>query len=521
MQISTLNLSFNSYRTAMKSFLIVILILISTLVTKAQNFSPFVFPLERTTSWNAIKLFNDTLYFSISNSIQSEGFSNRIVKVKKDLSYGKVEQILNISIYGNLTITKNNLIGYSRVQDFKNTINGQFTVFEKNGKVNGPIIIGDTSNEVISIKEMNSELILSGDYRPPTSLFGWSGFLAKYNLDGSKIWEKYFRINKDGFRNTSFDYVFHTKNNEILVLGKSQKDSSGIWQTKVISALFDTSGNLLEIKSELDSLGWQYDFVFKMFRLPRLYYNTSVQLNDSTYGLLLYNQESQLNFPARWVFFNDKGNVISHRKAWMYRDSINIPIVADMYFKGLIKRNNGIGYYAQFQFPDSVDLHRMIELDEDLFIIKVFPSITKYSNSKISAGLFAFTEDSEGNFYQLRNLNVDSISSISTYGSLVCKIDSNGNLLSNGPLFPVGLNQLNLLNDILIYPNPTHNKVSIDCEINRKINLEVYSIDSKVLFRDRFYGNFQFNMDEFEKGIYFFKLNDESGNTLIKKIIRD
>ncbi len=249
----------------MKSILTVFLILISSLIAKAQNFSPFVFPLERTTNWDAIKLFNDTLYFSIGNNILSEGFSNRIVKVGKDLSYGKVEQILNISIYGNLSLTKNNLIGYSRVQDFKNTINGQFTVFEKNGKVNGPIIIGDTSNEVKSITDMNSELILSGDYRPPTSQYGWSGFLASYNLDGSKIWEKYFRINKDGFRNTSFDYVFHTKNNEILVIGRSQKDSAGIWQTKVISALFDTSGNLLEIKSELDSLGWQYDFVFKMF----------------------------------------------------------------------------------------------------------------------------------------------------------------------------------------------------------------------------------------------------------------
>jgi hypothetical protein len=315
--------------------------------------------------------------------------------------------------------------------------------------------------------------------------------------------------------------VYHTKNNEILVIGKSQKDSAGRWQTKVISALFDTSGNLLEIKSELDSLGWQYDNVFNIFRLPRLYYNTCVQLNDSTYGLLIYNQESQLKFPARWVFFNDKGNVISHRKAWMYRDSLNNPIVADMYFKGLIKRNNRIGYYAQFLFPDSVDRHRLIELDDDFYITKVYPGIPQYSNANISAGLFAFTEDIEGGFYQLRSLNIDSISSTSTYGSLVCKVDSNGKLLSNGPMFPVGLSKVDLLNDILVYPNPTHYKVSIDCEINRKINLEVYSIDAKLLFRDRFYGNYQFNMDEFEKGIYFFKLNDEFGNSLTKKIIRN
>ncbi|MFN4084263.1 MAG: T9SS type A sorting domain-containing protein [Bacteroidia bacterium] len=500
------------------SFAFVFCLAINTL--HAQNSSPFVLPLENTNRWNAIKLFNDTIYFSIENNIQSEGFSNRIIKVSKDLRHGIVSNFLPYGANGNLINSTSELIWYGLTQDYRNTLNGQFTVFNKNGGVIGPIIIGDTSNELYSVSEMNTDILLSGDYRPPTSQFGWSGFLARYNLDGSRIWEKYYRINRDGFRTTSFDYVFHTKNNQILVIGRSQKDSAAVWQTKVISALFDTSGNLIEIKSELDSLGWQYDFVFKIFRLPRLYYNSCVQLNDSTYGLLIYNRESQLNFPARWVFFNDKGNVISHRKAWMYRDSINNPIVADIYFKGLIKKNNGIGYFAQFLFPDSIDRHRMIELDEDLYITKVYPGIPQYSNANISAGLFAFTEDSEGNFYQLRSLNVDSISSTSTYGSLVCKIESNGKLLSNGPLFPVGLNTIKLVNEIVIYPNPTHNKVSIDCEMSGKMHLGVYSTDGKLLFKDSFIGNYQLNMEELQTGLYIFKIIDDFGNNLTKKVIR-
>jgi hypothetical protein len=394
-------------------------------------------------------------------------------------------------------------------------------VFNLNNKKIGPVIVGDTSNYATGINVINNDILLSGYYRPPTSQFGLSGFLARYNIDGSKIWERYYRINRDGFRTTSFDYVYHTKNNEILVIGRSQKDSAGIWQTKVISALFDTSGNLLEIKSELDSLGWQYDFVFDMFRLPRLYYNSSVQLNDSTYGLLVYNQESQLKFPARWVFFNDKGNVISHRKAWMYRDTVNYPFLFNSSFKGLVKRINGDDFLALTFFNDSIDRQRMIVLDNELFIKKVLPGIAEYDRKNSQAGLSAFAEDDEKNFYQLRFLAIDSITELDYYGSLVCKIDSNGKLLSNGPLFPVGLSKVDLLNDILVYPNPTHYKVSIDCEINRKINLEVYSIDAKLLFRDRFYGNYQFNMDEFEKGIYFFKLNDEFGNSLTKKIIRN
>jgi hypothetical protein len=480
-----------------------------------------VFPLKQTNSWDAIKLFNDTLYFSIGNNIQSEGFSNRIIKVSKDLRYGVVSNFLPYSSEGKLFNGNNELIWCNRTQDYKNTYNTQFSVFNLNNKKIGPVIVGDTSNYATGINVINNDILLSGDYRPPTSQFGWSGFLASYNIDGSKIWEKYYRINRDGFRTTSFDYVYHTKNNEILVIGRSQKDSAGIWQTKVISALFDTSGNLLEIKSELDSLGWQYDFVFDMFRLPRLYYNSSVQLNDSTYGLLVYNQESQLKFPARWVFFNDKGNVISHRKAWMYRDTVNYPFLFNSSFKGLVKRINGDDFLALTFFNDSIDRQRMIVLDNELFIKKVLPGIAEYDRKNSQAGLSAFAEDDEKNFYQLRFLAIDSITELDYYGSLVCKIDSNGKLLSNGPLFPVGLSKVDLLNDILVYPNPTHYKVSIDCEINRKINLEVYSIDAKLLFRDRFYGNYQFNMDEFEKGIYFFKLNDEFGNSLTKKIIRN
>lgn len=458
----------------MKNLSIVLIIWLAITNLYAQNFSPFVFPLENTNRWNDIKLFNDTLYFSIENNIQSEGFSNRIIKVSKDLRHGIVSNFLPYSGEGKLFNGNNELIWYNKTQDYKNTYNGQFSVLSKSGKVTGPIIIGDTSNEVNSITDVNNDLLLSGYYRPPTSRFGLSGFLARYNIDGSKIWEKYYRINRDGFRNTSFDYVFHTKNNEILVIGRSQKDSAGVWQTKVISALFDTSGNLIEIKSELDSLGWQYDFVFKIFRLPRLYYNSCVQLNDSTYGLLIYNRESQLNFPARWVFFNDKGNVIGHRKAWMYKDTLNLPAVFNLTFGGLVKRKKGDDFLAHTFFNDSIDRQRIIVLDNELFIKKVLSGITEYDRKNSHAGLSAFTEDDEKNIYQLRFLAIDSITELDYYGSLVCKVDSNGILLSNGPLFPVGLNKVNLLNDILVYPNPTHNKVSIDCKLDRKFKLGVY-----------------------------------------------
>jgi hypothetical protein len=204
----------------------------------------------------------------------------------------------------------------------------------------------------------------------------------------------------------------------------------------------------------------------------------------------------------------------------MYRDTLNLPAVFNLTFGGLVKRKKGEDFLAHTFINDSIDRQRMIVLDNELFIKKVLPGITEYDRKNSHAGLSAFTEDDEKNIYQLRFLAIDSITELDYYGSLVCKVDSNGILLSNGPLFPVGLNKVNLLNDILVYPNPTHNKVIIDCKLNRKINLGVYSTDGKLLFRDSFNENYQMDMTKFEEGVYFFKLIDEIGNSLTKKIIR-
>jgi hypothetical protein len=203
----------------------------------------------------------------------------------------------------------------------------------------------------------------------------------------------------------------------------------------------------------------------------------------------------------------------------MYRDSINNPTVADIYFKGLIKKNNGIGYLAQFLFPDSIDRHRMIELDEDLYITKVYPGIPQYSNANISAGLFAFTEDSDGNFYQLRSLNIDSISSTSTYGSLVCKVDSNGKLLSNGPLFPVGMQEVKNLSGLLLYPNPSANQVTINYEGKEALNLEVFSVAGKLIDHTSFSETLIYDLSNKPKGIYWFKCTDKNGASETKKVV--
>jgi hypothetical protein len=505
----------------MEKILSIIFICCLTLLSAAQSFSPFIFQLGRTNQWNAIKIYNDSLYFSIENNILSEGFSNRILKLSKDLKNGKVIKNMPYSGSGKLINISSNLIWFNGSQDYKNTRNGHFTIFNKNAGAIGPVIIGDTSNDVYNLIEMDNSLILSGNYRPPTSQFGLSGFLARYNLSGQKIWEKYYRMNRNGFKTTSFDYVFHTKNNELLVIGSSEKDSAGIWQTQIITALFDTSGNLLELKIELDSLGRQFDDVFNLFRLPRLYLHSCIQLTDSTFALLLLNNESQLNFSPRWLFFNDKGNVVHSRKAWMYRDTVNNPLMINSSFGGLVKRKYSDEFLAHHYFYDSIDKQRMVVFDNELYLKKVFPGIASYDRPNSHAGLCAFVEDEDKNFYQLRFLAIDSITELDYFGSLVCKVDSNGQLLSNGSLFPVGMADLPNAQDILLYPNPTREVLSISFGLNQHISLEMYNTHGQLLRSETFLGEHQINMSEFTHGLYLFKFTDTKGGSFTRKVIRE
>jgi hypothetical protein len=205
----------------------------------------------------------------------------------------------------------------------------------------------------------------------------------------------------------------------------------------------------------------------------------------------------------------------------MYRDTLNYPNVLNETFSGLLKSKSGKAFLAHSFFNDSIDRQRMIVMDNDLFVTKVYPGISVYDSKNSHAGLCAFVEDEEKNFYQLRFLAVDSITTLDYYGSLVCKVDSNGNLLSNGPLFPVGLSPMGYFNDILVYPNPVNHEVNISSDKIRKIDVEIFGVDSRLLYNDTFNGNYLFHMDDFPSGLYFLRLSDEYGNSLTRKIIKN
>ncbi|MCG9879732.1 MAG: T9SS type A sorting domain-containing protein [Bacteroidia bacterium] len=488
-----------------------------------QAFSPFVHKYNATSDWNAISLFNDTIYFNIGTFSFDDGFGYMIVKVSKDLKYGSMVQNLNGSIYGNMRVLNNRLIGSSTVSDYKNTYNSQVTIFDGTNRQTGPLILGDTSNTLEDINTLNQDILVCGSYtgRPfPGYVWRESGFLARYSLAGIKKWERYYRREWNGFKSAVFDYVYHTRNNQILVIGRSHfENTASQYQKRVITAILDTSGNLLEANSEMDTFGLQYDPVKRANVLPDISYAGSTQLNDSTYCVLLYNGIASLTLDPTWVFFNDEGKIVKTRKAWMFRDTVNNPLVFNATFKGLVKSQTRNEFLAHCFFDDSIDRQRMLVLDNDLYIKKVYPGLPTYDTKNSHAGLMAFVQDEDKNFYQLRFLDIDSISSTSTYGSLVCKLDSNGKLLSNGPLFPVGMQDARSLSGLLLYPNPSANSVTINYEGKGELNLEVYSVVGKLIDQTSFSETLSYDLSNKPKGIYWFKCTGKNGASETKKVV--
>ncbi|MDP3928078.1 MAG: T9SS type A sorting domain-containing protein, partial [Bacteroidota bacterium] len=277
----------------------------------------------------------------------------------------------------------------------------------------------------------------------------------------------------------------------------------------------DTSGNLIEANSEMDTFGLQYSTVTRSKILPDISYAGSTQLNDSTYCALIYNVTNSLTLDPTWVFFNDKGKIFKTRKAWMYRDSVNNPVLFDKRLRGLTKKKDGKGFFGITIARDSIDFY-MIEFDLEMFVTHVFPIISITGDDYYS-GLECFVENNDHSFYTLHS--IWDITSTFFHGSLVCKLDSNGNLLSNGPLFPVGIQEVKNLSGLLLYPNPSANQVTLKYESKGELNLEVYSVAGKLLDQTSFSETLSYDLSNKPKGIYWFKCTDKNGASETKKVV--
>jgi len=424
------------------SIKIFFLSLIVSLKIEGQSFSPFVYQVQYVDQLNSILIFNDSVYLTIGSKNPKEGQIKRLVKLDKQFKKGTIIKTLNSSSIISLEKTESKLIPVGMAQDLKNSSNALFLSINNNSVLAGPYLVGDTSNYIEnSILQGNNIYILSqyNGYPIPFHSINSFGLIGKYNLDGNKVWEKYYRSDWSGFKISWFTNGFGINENKLLLLGLSHFDSAGRFrQRRIITAIINSNGNMLKANSDLDSLFMESTStaseIAKRPLLPELVNPEAVQVNDSVIASYYYDLRGIA--PPFWVFFKDDGSVLNIRKAWLFRDTLANPItINSKYFKGLIKKKNGSGFFALAIYGDSG--YRLIELDDEMYVKKEIPVYNPFGSNSLFSVLEAFTEDEDGSLYTLSALFIDSIDPTDFYGAMVCKFDSNGTLLSNGPLFPV------------------------------------------------------------------------------------
>jgi len=133
-----------------------------------------------------------------------------------------------------------------------------------------------------------------------------------------------------------------------------------------------------------------------------------------------------------------------------------------------------------------------------------------------------------------RGLLIDSAGALYLTGLFQNTVDFDPNsnifnLTSNGSfdIFNIKLNQTtlniedtNLINDVIIYPNPTSNIVNLKLKNHNEVSVKMFNASGQLIFNNKNINteNYQFSFDG-AKGIYFIEVNSQ-GNKQYFKLIK-
>ena len=82
---------------------------------------------------------------------------------------------------------------------------------------------------------------------------------------------------------------------------------------------------------------------------------------------------------------------------------------------------------------------------------------------------------------------------------------------------------INLAETIAIYPIPFNNEFTISHDLNKSLQIEMFTIDGKIVMTDNMSNNTKsISLNTLQAGIYFVRLLDGNGEVVsIKKVIKN
>lgn len=87
------------------------------------------------------------------------------------------------------------------------------------------------------------------------------------------------------------------------------------------------------------------------------------------------------------------------------------------------------------------------------------------------------------------------------------------------PVGLVGVENKGILEEIKIYPNPTHNKISLNLKVNTKISIEIYNILGENIWSNNIAWSEDIDVSSLVKGVYILEIN-VGNSSIVKKFIK-
>src|SRR5690606_9529707 len=99
-------------------------------------------------------------------------------------------------------------------------------------------------------------------------------------------------------------------------------------------------------------------------------------------------------------------------------------------------------------------------------------------------------------------------------------VGTNGTILRN--FGPLGMVDNNLNQNFTFYPNPVDNNTTIK-GIEKIDSIQVYNVLGELLFEDHkvFSKHYTIDFSAYSEGVYFISIGDVSGNSTVKKVIKN
>ena len=125
-----------------------------------------------------------------------------------------------------------------------------------------------------------------------------------------------------------------------------------------------------------------------------------------------------------------------------------------------------------------------------------------------------------GNFYRDEHTQIDSYAT----STLPFPVGRHSYVLIDSvsliPWHGVGIDEITILEDINIYPNPTNDFIYIDYNKNKKLFYTLYDISGKLIFDKKIISP-SIDIRILDNGIYLLEIKDEEDNCIRKKVIKE